>query len=203
MFRWYPVLLPVLAAVSILFLSCSAGVVNPTPASSSASSQSPSETLANQDNILTHCVESEISKGFTSHAEGAALLRMIRTNRDPGDTARLSLLAQCIELGYLDDFTTSGSSGAPSQSVRPSRSSTRSNSSQGGLVPTPTSRVLSTPLPVPTPTLNLLPAELTSGVDALVHCAGETTEYWLEYGPPRLTAELASCINSYLGQMEE
>ena len=56
--------------------------------------------------------------------------------------------------------------------------------------PTPTPRPTSTPPP--------LPGELTQGVRALVRCAGETAEYWLEHGPPGMTADLVVCLNEYL-----
>ena len=36
------------------------------------------------------------------------------------------------------------------------------------------------------------------GVRALVRCAGETAGYWLEHGPPGMTADLVSCLSEYL-----
>ena len=70
------------------------------------------------------------------------------------------------------------------------------------LLPTSTLALTATP-PLPsTPTPAPLPSELTSGVDALIHCAGETVEYWLENGPPVLTADLAACLNTYLAGEE-
>ena len=50
------------------------------------------------------------------------------------------------------------------------------------------------PVPVAMP----LPQEVTQGVQALVHCAGQSETYWLESGPPPMDAELVSCLNDYL-----
>ena len=70
--------------------------------------------------------------------------------------------------------------------------------------PSPTHTPIPTPVPTPTltPAPAPLPSELTSGVDALIHCAGETVEYWLENGPPTLTADLAACLSTYLVEEE-
>ena len=52
------------------------------------------------------------------------------------------------------------------------------------------------PTPSPTPQLPLeLPLEVTSGMKALVACAGESEAYWLEHGPPKLTPALAQCLS--------
>ena len=64
--------------------------------------------------------------------------------------------------------------------------------------PTLTPMPTSTPTIAPTPTPIPLPEELTQGVRALVRCAGETEGYWLEHGPPGMTADLVSCLNEYL-----
>ena len=68
------------------------------------------------------------------------------------------------------------------------------------LTPDPTSipPPTPTPTPVPTSTPPPLPGELTQGVRALVRCAGESEEYWLEHGPPGMTADLVVCLNEYL-----
>ena len=52
--------------------------------------------------------------------------------------------------------------------------------------------------PTPTPTSLPLPEELTKGVNALVDCAGQDADYWLEHGPPKMNAELVACLNAYL-----
>ena len=66
------------------------------------------------------------------------------------------------------------------------------------LTPAPTPTPTPTPTPRPTSTPPPLPEELTQGVRALVRCAGETEEYWLEHGPPGMTADLISCLSEYL-----
>ena len=87
------------------------------------------------------------------------------------------------------------SPGSPPSTPRPQAQTSRST-----LLPTPTPALTSPPPLPPTPTTAPLPSELTSGVDALIHCAGETVEYWLEQGPPILTADLAACLNAYLAE---
>lgn len=67
------------------------------------------------------------------------------------------------------------------------------------LFPTATLTPVPTVIPIPIPgTPPPLPGELTQGVRALVHCAGETEEYWLEHGPPNMTTDLVMCLNAYL-----
>ena len=61
---------------------------------------------------------------------------------------------------------------------------------------TPTQKPQSTPIPV----LPLLPVKITDGIDTLIACAGNTREYWLTHGPPKLTAELAECLSDKLGE---
>lgn len=80
------------------------------------------------------------------------------------------------------------------------------SSPEPALVPIPTQTPLPPvrPLPSvpdsvePTPTLPPLPLEVTEGMDALVACAGEDSEYWLAHGPPTLTAELVECLKEEL-----
>ena len=56
--------------------------------------------------------------------------------------------------------------------------------------------VVLAPTPSPTPELPLeLPSEVTSGIRALIACAGESEAYWLEHGPPELTPALAQCLS--------
>ena len=76
-----------------------ATVIDPGPARSSA------DTLNNQDIILRHCVTSEVARGNISRSDGDTTLRRIATIRDASDPFRLGLLVQCVEAGYLDDFT--------------------------------------------------------------------------------------------------
>ena len=138
-----------------------------------------------------HCIESEMRRGSISLADGVDILSNLEIIRDPGDLYRLGLFGQCLELGYLEevvkeDFkepTTPASSSVPATS-KPST------------IEAPLEAALATATPHP------LPAELTSGVDALVHCAGNIIEYWLEHGPPTLTADLVACLNAYLEQVE-
>ena len=57
-----------------------------------------------------------------------------------------------------------------------------------------------TPQPTPTPVLPPLPVKITDGIDTLIICAGNTREYWLTHGPPKLTAELVECLRDKLGK---
>ena len=50
------------------------------------------------------------------------------------------------------------------------------------------------PVPVAVP----MSPEITQGIDAIVYCAGMNPDYWLEYGPPPMNAEIVDCLNSYL-----
>ena len=85
--------------------------------------------------------------------------------------------------------------------TRPAESAATAQATQASpstptLVATPVPAFISTP--TPTPVDLPLPAELTAGVEALVGCAGQDADYWLEHGPPRLTAVLVQCMNEYL-----
>ena len=85
--------------------------------------------------------------------------------------------------------------------TRPAEGAATSQSTQASpptLVTTPVPASIFTPTPTPTPVDFPLPAELTAGVEALVRCAGRDADYWLERGPPRLTAVLVQCMNEYL-----
>ena len=69
------------------------------------------------------------------------------------------------------------------------------------ILPTSTAMPVAAPTVEPTPTMPPMPTfqpELTQGVKALVHCAGNTEEHWLEHGPPSMTAELVECLNDML-----
>ena len=74
--------------------------------------------------------------------------------------------------------------------------------------PTPTPTLNPTPTPqttpvltfIPTPVLPTLSVKLTDGIDTLIACAGNTREYWLTHGPPKLTAELVECLSDKLGK---
>ncbi len=57
-----------------------------------------------------------------------------------------------------------------------------------------------TTTPPARPTTVPLPIDVTHGVDALISCAGNTPEYWLENGPPDMTADLVECLNTYFGR---
>ena len=143
--------------------------------------------------ILRHCVQAEVARGQVSRLDGDMTLRRIENSLSPDDPVRLGLLVQCIEAGYLDDFTeppVRTPLSIPTTSTRFTPQATQ----------TPAPVAMASPTPTPTP--NPLPVELTSGVDALVHCAGETVEHWLEHGPPTLTADLVGCLNAYLEQVE-
>ena len=196
---WPRVLLIVL---TLALLACAVPIDDPTLSPASVSTTVPTRvptrpsaaTLANQDVLLRHCIESEMRRGNISHAEASDALGKLAAIRDPGDPYRLGLVVQCSQLGYLDNISkgrsTQGSASVVPTSM-PAPKATR----------TPT-RVPTATVVVPTPTPNPLPAELTSGVDALVSCAGETVEYWLGHGPPSLTADLVACLNAYLEGVE-
>ncbi len=70
----------------------------------------------------------------------------------------------------------------------------------GYTTPTPTAASALTPTPIaaPNPVDIPLSPELTQGVEALVHCAGQTVDYWLEHGPPAMNDELVQCLNDFL-----
>ena len=68
--------------------------------------------------------------------------------------------------------------------------------------PNPATPSLS-PTPSPEPIDDIpLPASLTSGVDALVACAGRDRDYWLQHGPPAMTTELVECLSDILQGVE-
>ena len=190
----WPRFLPIVLTLALL--ACVVQTDDPTrspaPASILVPTRPPEVTLANQDVLLQHCIESEMRRGNISHAEASDALGNLAAIRDPGDPYRLGLVVQCSELGYLAEvakWRSTQASASVSPTSIPTVKATRT--------PAPTAIV-----PTSTPTPNPLPAELTSGVNALVHCAGETVEYWLEHGPPTLTADLVGCLNSYLEQVE-
>ena len=168
----------------------------------------PEATRANQDILLQHCIESEMRRGTISIADGVDALSDLAVIRDPGDPYRLGLMGQCLGLGYLDEVLKEDSKDRPTQTPASMpatrRPVARQATTKPPTPPTPTTSPMPTPTmpPTPTPTPYPLPVELTSGVDALVHCAGATVEHWLENGPPTLTADLVGCLNAYLEQVE-
>ena len=191
---YWPRFLPIVLTLALL--ACGVQIDDPTrspaPASTTVPTRPPEVTLANQDAFLRRCIESEMRRGSTSLSDGVDALSNLETIRDPGDPYRLGLIVQCSELGYLEEVSKERSaqaSAAVATTRMPTPKATRT------LAPTAV-------VPTPTPTPNPLPAELTSGVDALVHCAGATVDYWLAHGPPTLTADLVSCLNAYLEQVE-
>ena len=204
---YWPRFLPVVLTLALL--ACGVQIDDPTlspaPASTPVPTRPPEVTLANQDVLLVHCIESEMRRGSISLADGVDILSNLEIIRDPGDLYRLGLFGQCLELGYLEevvkeDFkepTTPASSSIPATS----KPSTIEAPPEAPLT-TATPFIDKSPTQIPTPTPNPLPAELTSGVDALVHCAGQTIDYWLNHGPPTLTADLVACLNAYLDQVE-
>ena len=200
----WPRFLPIV--LSLVLLACAVPIDDPTLSPASVSTTVPTRvptrpsaaTLANQDVLLRHCIESEMRRGNISHAEASDALGKLAVIRDPGDPYRLGLVVRCSQLGYLNNIS-KGRSTQGSASVVPTSMPVPKATRTPTRVPTATVVI---PTPTPTPTPNPLPAELTSGVDALVHCAGETVEYWLGHGPPTLTADLAACLNAYLERLE-
>ena len=189
-----------LTVLALALLACGAPTdSSPAPAVvESGPARSSADLLNNQDMMLRHCVKSEVARGNISRPDGDTTLGRISTTRDPSDPFRLGLLTQCIEAGYLDDFTKEDFTSLPTQTPASMPATSMPYTPRATQTPGPTA----TASPTSTPTPNPLPAELISGVDAMVHCAGETIEYWLEHGPPTLTADLVACLNAYLEQVE-
>ena len=200
---YWPRFLPIV--LSLALLACGGQTDDPTrssaPASTPVPTRSPEIMLSKQDVLLRHCIESEMRRGSISLSEGVDALSNLDLIRDPGDPYRLGLIVQCSELGYLEEVVKEDFK-EPTTPAPSSKSATSIPTLKATWTPVPTAIVpipLPTPTPIPTP--HPLPAELTSGVNALVHCAGESVEYWLEHGPPTLTADLVGCLNSYLEQV--
>ena len=191
-----------IGVVILALLACGVQTDDPTlspaPASTPVPTRPPEVTRANQDVLLRHCIETEMRRGNISLADGVDVLSNLEIIRDPGDPYRLGLMVQCLELGYLDEVPKEDFKGPPTPAPSSMPATSTPYTPRATQTPVPTA----TASPTPTPPPNPLPAELTSGVDALVHCAGETVEYWLENGPPTLTADLVACLNAYLEQVE-
>ena len=202
--RFFPI------ALTLALLACGVQTDDPTrspaPASTAVPTQPPEVTRANQDVLLRRCIESEMRRGNITPAEASDALSDLAVIRDPGDPYRLGLMVQCLELGYLDEVSKEDLQGptTPEPSSTPATGKLSSiDVPQEAAPATATPLVYKSPTQIPTPLPTPpLPAELTSGVDALVHCAGRTVEYWLENGPPTLTGDLAACLNAYLEQVE-
>lgn len=156
-----------------------------------------SDSLANDDGrafmLSQSCIE--VMAEYTAMLIGgrdAAVMHVANTyNIKTGTNSYIAISDAQVRIDQCSNRSTTSSSSSSSSSYTPPQATQLS-------LPTSTWSPTPTPLPTPTPTPNPFPAELTAGVDALVHCVGRTAEYWLEHGPPRLEADLVACLNSYL-----